>query len=315
MPTVINMGNLLLRLGAYLVTCDCRDVVVVGCRGPARGRLDRREQGRETEGALVADRVDEEGRRDRDPAADAAIADAPDLRGVDVGAHLSPELKEIQAGLGRAPVEAKRVGRRLAFEEAVVHLPESALRGRALGGLGSRLGVLELVGLGEAAVDVAQERAHLFLDLLDRAVRLRARGRGKVAVGHQRRFREGRTADVVFRRDLSRESLDLSLSFHRATIQDWRCDRGRGSDLGAAVVHRRTMIMVVATAPGPIVCFARVQPRERCDPAVPRARSIVSVAPLVSPAIAAMRIPSLCRCPDLLELVAPIPAVAQRTPV
>jgi len=133
---------------------------------------------------------------------------------VGVPAHLAPEPKEVQAGLRRVSIDADLVFGS-AFENGVVHLPELALRGRALGGLGRFLGVPELLGLGEASVDVTQTRAHLLLDLLDRPVRLRARRGSEVAVSHERGSGERGAARVVLRRHFPRESSVLSLTFHR----------------------------------------------------------------------------------------------------
>ena len=168
----------------------------------------------------MSDGVDEESRRRHDSAAHGSIPDAPDPLGVDVGPRISRRNRK----RSRPASAARRSTADLrpsasALEHGVVHLPELALRGGALGGLRRLIGVRELLGLGEAAVDVAEIRAHLLLDLLDRAVRLRARRGSEVAVSHERGSRERRTARMVSRGHLSRESSSASLTFHRSTIQ------------------------------------------------------------------------------------------------
>ena len=140
--------------------------IVINMASGRGGGLDRCKQRRQAEGALVPDGVDEEGRRRRDSAAHGTFPNVPDALGVDMGAHLAPEPKEVQAGLGRVLVKMHVRRRHFAFEHGIVHFPELALRGRALGGLGRFLGLPELLGLREAPVDVAQIRAHLLLRIV-----------------------------------------------------------------------------------------------------------------------------------------------------
>jgi len=93
------------------------DFVFPSYASPTGDRLNCREQGRQPEGALVPDVVDEEGRRHGDTASDASPSDAPDLLGVDVGEHLAAEPNQVQADLRRMPLEPDPVPRSLAFEQ------------------------------------------------------------------------------------------------------------------------------------------------------------------------------------------------------
>src|SRR3954468_14182020 len=99
-------------------------------------RCDRFDQRARVEGILVPDAVDEEAGRPGDAAAPAALEVALDARGARAVADLRAQALGVEAkprGGGDELVLAQPAA---AVVQRVVHLPERALRGRGLGGLG-----------------------------------------------------------------------------------------------------------------------------------------------------------------------------------
>jgi hypothetical protein len=98
----------------------------------------------------------------------------------------------------------KLVGGALVLENQIVHLPELPLGRGALRRLGGIFGVLVPVRLGEASKDVPEPGSYSRLDLLDRAVALRARRACEVPVPDESDPCQGRSPHMVLRRDACR---------------------------------------------------------------------------------------------------------------
>ena len=152
--------------------------------------------------------------------------------GVDVAA-------QVVGGSGRCRGRAARRARRDRVgcsaswwsSSSVVHLPEGALLGRRLGGLGRQLRVRVHVGERQVAPHVAQVVAEVGEQLADDRLGLAAVGALEVAVLDQRDRGVRRAADVVAGRGRPARQVDQRLG---------RADqlRGRGARRAASIARK-----------------------------------------------------------------------------
>src|SRR5918996_4388001 len=144
------------------------------CR-PCTRSMDGRRQGGDVVGAVVTSAVDEEGGGAGDAAQIRAIDVLRDTPGAGVLTQGGREAVEVEAellGVADEVVEAKSV---LMVEQEVVHLPERALVGGRLRGLGGELGMRVDVGERQVPPDV-HAVAELAEELTDDPPRLAAVG-------------------------------------------------------------------------------------------------------------------------------------------
>src|SRR5439155_9834188 len=141
--------------------------------------------------------VDEKGRGAVDAAGDTAPEVFPHSGLVHAPPELFPKACDIETQVARVFDEILAVQRELPLEQAVVHLPELALRSRSFGGLRRVLRVGVALAQREVAVHESQSATHPLLDRFDDGVRAPAVRALVVAVLDQRNRRICRTLDVV----------------------------------------------------------------------------------------------------------------------
>src|ERR1043165_8309953 len=136
--------------------------------------------------AVVAPPVEEEGGRSIHAADDATPELVPDRRRPSVGVELVPEPVERHPGGAGVLLEVGAGEAVLVLEEAIVHLPEPALRAGRLGGLGGELGVGMRVGERKVPERDPDQVARQALELLENRVRPPAVGTFEVPILDQR---------------------------------------------------------------------------------------------------------------------------------
>src|SRR5207249_6123790 len=162
-----------------------------------RGLLERREQGLQLPRVVVSHAVDKKGRRPVDAAGDAAAEVFPHPGLVHAAAELFAKPCDIETQVASVLDQILAVEGELPLEEAVVHLPELALRTRRFGGLRGVLRVRMAFAQREVPIHEAQAASHLLLDRFDDGVRAAAVRALVVAVLDQRNGRIRRALDVI----------------------------------------------------------------------------------------------------------------------
>src|SRR5918997_451448 len=161
------------------------------------GGIERRQQGLEVVGSVVANTVGEEGRGPTHPASQAAPQVFTHPARVGVLLHLPPEPPDVEPDLLRVGSEVRVLEPPARVEEPVVHLPELSLGRGGFGGLGGGLGVGVDAGEREDTEDEAQTVAETLPQPPYYSVRPHGVGAVVVAVLHEGQRRVGRSAHAV----------------------------------------------------------------------------------------------------------------------
>src|SRR5919204_596787 len=196
-----------------------------------------RGEGGHVVGAVVMLAVDEERGGAGHPARVGAAHVLVDALGVLVVAELLVEAVDVESELQGVAPEVTRRELVLVGKQQIVHLPERALRGGRLGGLGRDLGSAMHVVQREMAPHVAQVVAERQQQLAHHDLGLAAVGALVVAVLHERHRRVLGAADVVaLGVDVLREVHDLVLGARDLARADGggqvpdQAERARGTE-------------------------------------------------------------------------------------